>query len=76
MKVQLKVAGMLAMLVRDRDRCSHAWAQRKSGSERQDYRNREAGRHGSPHEGDRHVEGSLLREVCTRTILPTWSWSW
>ncbi len=70
MKVQLKVAGMLAVLVADCDRGAHPWTQSECRGNRQDHRNGEARWHSSAHEGYRHVEGPVLREVSRKQSGP------
>ena len=63
MKVQLKIAGMLAAVMLIASSGYHAWAQGRGGRGRQDYRNSETRWCGSSYEGHRHVQGSVLRQV-------------
>ena len=63
MKVQLKVAGMFTVLLLLATTALTHGPKVQCGSERKDHWNGEARRHPSPYEGDRHVEGPVLREV-------------
>ena len=74
MKVQFKVAGMLAVLFVAAVVALTPWTKSKRGGNRQDYGNGEARWHGSSHEGHRHVEGPVLREVSRQQPGVSWNW--